>query len=59
MERALANEWEVKPFGRNYNLPQSSLSRVIFNMILGTDDGGFDCRLADVFEKSGLYEQSV
>lgn len=35
MERALANEWEVKPFGRNYNLPQSSLSRVIFNMILG------------------------
>lgn len=59
MERALANDWEVKPFGRNYNLPQSSLSRVIFNMILGTDDGGFDYRLADVFEKSGLYEQSV
>ncbi|MGP9797445.1 hypothetical protein ACT3UJ_08810 [Halomonas sp. 86] len=55
----MANEWEVKPFGRNYNLPQSSLSRVIFNMILGTDDGGFDYRLADVFEKSGLYEQSV
>ena len=59
MERALANEWEVKPFGRNYNLPQSSLSRVIFNMILGTDDGGFTYRLADVFEKSDLYEQSV
>ncbi|WP_193085348.1 hypothetical protein [Halomonas sp. 3F2F] len=49
MERALANEWEVKPFGRNYNLPQSSLSRVIFNIILGTDDGGFTYRLADVF----------
>lgn len=59
LERALANEWKVKPFGRNYNLPQSSLIRVIFNMILGTDDSGFDYRLADVFEQSGLHEQSV
>ncbi|NAO96828.1 MULTISPECIES: hypothetical protein [unclassified Halomonas] len=59
LESALANEWDVKAYHRNYNLPQSSLSRVIFNMILGTDDGGFDYRLADVFEKSGLYEKSV
>lgn len=59
MESALANEWDVKPYHRNYNLPQSSLSRVIFNMILGTDDGGLDYRFADVFEKRGLYEQSV
>ena len=42
MERALANGWEVKPFNRNYNLPQSSLSRIIFNVVLGTDDGGFE-----------------
>ncbi len=40
-ERALANGWEIKPFRRNYNLPQSSLSRLLFNVILGTDDGGF------------------
>lgn len=41
LEQALANDWDVKPFRRNYNLPQSSLSRIIFNTLLGTDDGGF------------------
>lgn len=41
MEQALANEWDVKAFKRNYNLPQSMLSHVVFNIILNTDDGGF------------------
>lgn len=59
LESALANEWHVKAYHRNYSLQQSSLSRVIFNMVLATNDGGFDYRLADVFEKSGLFEQSV
>ncbi|BBO57282.1 hypothetical protein [Cobetia sp. AM6] len=47
MERALAYDWDVKPFNRNYNLPQSSLSRIVFNMVLGTDDGGFKNSLSD------------
>ena len=51
MERALANGWDVKPFNRNYNLPQSSLSRIIFNMVLGTDDGGFEYLLTDLLEE--------
>ncbi|WOI25074.1 hypothetical protein R1T44_13125 [Cobetia amphilecti] len=51
MERALANGWDVKPFNRNYSLPQSSLSRIIFNMVLGTDDGGFEYLLTDLLEE--------
>lgn len=41
MEQALANDWDVKSFKRNYSFPQSSLSRIVFNTVLGTDDGGF------------------
>ena len=48
MEQALANDWYVKPFNRNYNLPQSSLSRIVFNTLLGTDDGGFKNQLYDL-----------
>ncbi|EIK95047.1 hypothetical protein PMM47T1_18880 [Pseudomonas sp. M47T1] len=41
MEKTLANEWVVAPFRRNFNLQQSVLSRLIYNRVLGTDDGGF------------------
>jgi len=41
MEKTMANEWVVTPFRRNFNLPQSVLSRLIYNRMLGTDDGGF------------------
>lgn len=51
MERAVANDWDVKPFHRNYNLPQSSLSRIVFNMVLGTDDGGFECSLHELIKQ--------
>jgi hypothetical protein len=50
MERALAYGWDVKPFHRNHNLPQSSISRIIFNMMLGTDDGGFEYPLHDLIK---------
>lgn len=40
-ERTLANEWETKPYRRNYDSPQSTLSRTLYNTLLGTDDGGF------------------
>lgn len=51
MEQSLANDWDVKPFKRNYNLPQSSLSRIIFNTVLGTDDGGFIHPLSELVEQ--------
>jgi len=40
-DRAQANDWAIKPFQRNYDLPQSVLSQVVFNTCLRTDDGGF------------------
>ncbi|OQX01681.1 MAG: hypothetical protein BWK73_45300 [Thiothrix lacustris] len=40
-ERAIANKWETKPFNRNFKLPISVISQVLYNTILQTDDGGF------------------
>jgi hypothetical protein len=41
LDRALANNWTIGAFRRNFSLPQSILSQVVFNTCLGTDDGGF------------------
>lgn len=49
-EKALSNDWEVKPYRRNYYYPQSVLSSVLFNSILKTDDGGFDMPIKKIFE---------
>lgn len=50
LERSLSNNWEVKPYKRNYEYPQSILSRVLFNSILKTDDGGFTMPIHKIFE---------
>lgn len=49
-ERAIANSWTVGEFKRNYNLPQSILSQVVFNFILRTDDGGFNQKVSSLFD---------
>ncbi len=54
MEQSLANDWDVKTFKRNYNLPQSSLSRIVFNTVLGTDDGGFKQPLHELIQQKIL-----
>lgn len=54
LERSLANDWDVKSFSRNYNLPQSSLSRIIFNTLLGTDDGGFKSLLHELLQGNDI-----
>lgn len=54
LEQSLANDWEVKPFSRNYNLPQSSLSRMVFNTLLGTDDGGFTKILHELIRENNF-----
>lgn len=41
VDRALANNWNVSSYKRNYTMPQSAVSRTLFNMLLLTDDGGF------------------
>lgn len=50
LEQSLAHDWDVKPFSRNRNLPQSSLSRIIFDALLGADDGGFNIQLYDLLD---------
>ncbi|WP_324689575.1 hypothetical protein U0O11_09355 [Cobetia sp. D5] len=55
IERALANEWDVTHFKRDYELPQSVLSRVVFNHILKTDDGGFHANLSELFSRYDDY----
>lgn len=52
LEQALANDWYVKAFNRNYDLPQSSLSHIIFNVMLGTDDGGFKLPLDELLQEN-------
>lgn len=47
-EKTKANDWVMDGFKRNNYLPQSVISRVIFNQILGTDDGGFKQKLSDL-----------
>lgn len=48
IDRALAENWNVKSYGRRFDLPQSALSRLIFNNLLGTTDGGFNMPLCEL-----------
>jgi len=48
MDRALADNWEIKAFRRNHALPQSIVSRVLFNDMLHTNDGGFHQVISDI-----------
>lgn len=49
MEQALAEGWVLKDFRRDYTFTQSTISRVIFNNILGTNDGGFSKLLKSLY----------
>jgi hypothetical protein len=50
IERASANGWSVTAYRRNYDHPQSVLSRTLYNTVLKTDDGGFSKRISDLFQ---------
>lgn len=56
LEQALAHDWDVKAFSRNYDLPQSSLSRIIFNTLLGTGDGGFKQPLHELLQETDTQQ---
>lgn len=49
IERSISNEWNVTAYRRNFDYPQSVLSRVLFNSVLKTDDGGFTKNIASLF----------
>ncbi|HZJ93508.1 MAG TPA: hypothetical protein VFD09_10565 [Thiopseudomonas sp.] len=56
LEQALANDWNVTAFSRNYDLPQSSLSHIVFNVLLGTDDGGFKQPLHELLQETDTQQ---
>lgn len=41
MDKTISEGWEVKGYGRNYNLPQSILADMLFNKVLMIGDKGF------------------
>lgn len=41
-ERALAEGWEVKKYGRDRRCPQSLVSQILFNVVLQIGDDGFN-----------------
>lgn len=40
-ERAIAENWEIKPYRRNYKCPQSIISEVLYNFALKLAEEGF------------------
>lgn len=41
-EKAIVEGWEVKPFQRNFNVPQCMVSQVLYNTTLKIGDEGFN-----------------
>lgn len=41
-ERAIAENWEVKPFGRNFKCPQTMISEILYNSALKLSEDGFN-----------------
>ena len=41
-ERALSEGWEIKPYGRNFKVPQTMASEVLYNMALQIGDAGYN-----------------
>ena len=39
-ERSIANNWELKPYERNYDLPETTVSRLFYSVVLGLGDIG-------------------
>lgn len=51
MGKALLEEWDIAPYERHRDLPQSSLSKVLYNQVLGIEgDSGFNRKLSSIFK---------
>lgn len=51
-EEALSKDEKLRSFKRDYKLPQSSLSQVVFDFILKTADGGFNSVVSELIAKA-------
>lgn len=49
IDRARAEGWDIKPFRRNFELPQSLVSRVLYDALLGIGDRGFTSPVDQLF----------
>lgn len=49
IDRARSEHWEIKPFRRRFELPQSLVSQVLYDAILGVGDRGFTSPVGDLF----------
>lgn len=54
LEQSLVDDPEVKPSNRSNKRPQSLLSRMVFNTVLGTDDAGFKQPLHELVQQKSL-----
>ncbi len=45
-EKAKAENWEIKGYGRDYNYPQSIISEVFFNNVLQIGNRGFESKIS-------------
>lgn len=47
IEKIRQENWDTKKFGRNYDLPQSIIERVLYSKIVNGDDAAFDLSLKE------------
>lgn len=52
MEKAIAENWDIKKYGRDYNYPQSIVSEVFFDRVLKIGDRGFKSIAKEYFYKN-------
>jgi tetratricopeptide (TPR) repeat protein len=43
-DKAMAEGWSLKPYRRNYDLPQTVASQLLYNRLLVIGEAGFNCR---------------
>ena len=54
-ERAKAEGWDIKPYRRNFDCPQSMVSEVLFNAVLRIGEDGFN-KTPGIRKLVGLHE---
>ncbi|MGE0526861.1 MAG: hypothetical protein AB7P49_07355 [Bdellovibrionales bacterium] len=43
-DKAMAEGWDLKPYRRNFDLPQTIISHLLYDRLLGIGEAGFHCR---------------
>jgi hypothetical protein len=54
MERAIAQNWDISKYGRDYNYPQSIVSEVFFDRVLKIGNKGFNSVAKKYFDNNEI-----